>query len=220
MSASLKTANFQLPIYTNNDTIAYIPDWNSAMRKVDEQMEANSQKSDGAISDTENLRNLYTALASEVATLTSIANNSHFSRITDIEMSPGIGILYTQGVKNSNIAIMTGVVSSKANYINEGAIHFKYNDNFEFIQIGTYPGNPFSVATGTDKPEILGVVYGEIIEDVEARIISHAILNGLLFAAYENNITFLYVAIHNSDLGKMFFATFNTVKIMNNSYHS
>lgn len=207
MSASLETTNYKLPVYANQDTIAYIPDWNKAMRTIDTQMEMCEQKADGVSADAENLLNLYTTLSSEVQTLTTLVNNNTLKSLPFRSVSPGIVGVEIYGQMSADFAFWDGGIYARNGYIENGAVHMTSKDNqdIEFVQIATFSGNPFNITHTPDNPRYIGIVFGEAVNPT--RVTDISLIKESLVIAYENSITYLYMSIHKADLNKQIFLT-------------
>lgn len=72
MPASQKTANYQLPIYAEDDVTSYLQDYNPAMQKIDAQMKANADAAAAAQSDADSLDTRVTALEDAPAGVTEL----------------------------------------------------------------------------------------------------------------------------------------------------
>lgn len=211
MSASLETTNYKLPIYTNQDTIAYIPDWNKAMRTIDTQMEMNEEKADGVASDAENLLNLYTALSSEVQTLTQMVNGLRQMPFPANNGSPTMNTRF-YGVMTEEYATFDGTIYARSGYIEAGAIHFTHDFSgiaFEMVEIASIAGNPFNLTEPPTNPRHIGFFFGEAVNPTRVNNID--LINEYLYAAVQNNITHLYMALHEENLNKQIFLTMSGV---------
>lgn len=200
MSASLETNNYHLPIYTNQDTIAYIPDWNKAMREIDSQMNTNSTATGGAVSDVENLTKLVTALSTEVNSLTNIQNKLIQKHLPVVTISPGGWGTQYFGYYNDYSVLISGTIYTPANYLEKGLIHFNYG-NYEVCQMFSMEGNPFNISETPSNARRVGSSYYTIFHDAQP-------ITTDIKAAVENNITYFYIQIPTAHIDKEFSATY------------
>lgn len=193
MSASLETTNLKLPIYTNQDAIAYIPDWNKAMRTLDTNVEEAIQKGSGNASDIQNLIDLLTAQGDEIHSLTKLLNEKAVKNLPVPDASPGINFTwhgyYTNEVLNANIEISW----SPATY--DSIIKREYSDVMMQLQACTIPGNPFNIKEGMEDPRNFGV--GIVFERNNSETpLPSALTGGYFTMAYVGSVTIFYIILN------------------------
>lgn len=84
MSASLKTQNYELPIFVADDIPAWLVDWNNAMTAIDTAIASAKQSGDDAKSDVANMQENVTQLQQSILNLSNSVTNLTAS-ITDIQ---------------------------------------------------------------------------------------------------------------------------------------
>lgn len=195
MSASLETTNYKLPIYTLQDPIAYIPDWNKAMREIDMQIGMNAARTDGQSSDIQNLTDLLTAQGSEVNTLTGLVNDGAIQALPTIQNSPGINFNW-YGYQTNEL-VVAQFESSWSPLTYDDIIKRKYSNNFIQLQCASLAGDPFHSTIGTlEEPASRGFGICYVRETVESTSISHHMGTAYIGFAHIGNVTNIYLLVN------------------------
>ena len=88
MSATNETANYKLPLFTDNDQPTWLGDFNGAMNKIDTDMNTVGANASTALSAANNAVNRVGQVETTIAGVQSAANNA-FSLATDNEKAIG-----------------------------------------------------------------------------------------------------------------------------------
>lgn len=169
MSASLKTQNYELPIFVADDIPAWLVDWNNAMTAIDTAIASAKQSGTDAASAVANMQENITQLQQSVLNLSNNVTNLS-SSITDIQNNLTNKEITLTDASYSRL-FSNGIISVfKADcYQNQSKIITVNGTSASFL--GTAVGNIFGLVAGTkNNNEYTGgslLTLGTVIETTQ-----------------------------------------------------
>lgn len=166
MSASGQTSNLQLPIYANSDEPKYIPDFNSAMTKIDAGYASNLAKINTNTASIETTNENVTAVQAIANQALSTGNLAleKLININDIIVT----LPQSATITNNTVKVINGVLCGGISYTTPSETQLSVTFNYN-IQ-GTIATGTARVGTGLSSytprftnGEIIGPISGNLL---------------------------------------------------------
>lgn len=141
MGASLKTTNYELPIFAANDTVGFATPntFNTAMDKIDTQMAANAASADQAVHTANN------AEASASAAQTAVGNaNTNITRLNNqmAEVQSALNFRIINPIAGTSLSFHKLVSSADNNLM---TFNFSFNKTMTASYKMTFGGSTYNV---------------------------------------------------------------------------